>query len=344
MFKHSVRVFICINLFLFSLIYSINAYAEFVIKATPGNQQITLQWAPVADATNYGVCYATEAIVTIKNCLNYTDSHWPDTSGTTLILTNLTNGKPYYFSVLAENAIAILDVSNTITAIPNVSNTTTSRLNDTGIVNCANAGNNSLPCPVAGYPNQDAQSGRDVSQDDENDGHAGFSFTKIDNSGAPLTVDAFSWNCVKDNVTGLMWEAKTDDNGLHDQDWTYTWYLPDNSKNGGAVGAKNGGSCRNTSACDTDAYVKKVNTVGWCGYKDWRMPTVEELAGIASLDRYSPSIDNSYFPNTQSNYYWTSSPVAFSSNLAWIVHFNFGYDFWYIKSGAYSVRLVRSGQ
>jgi hypothetical protein len=47
-------------------------------------------------------------------------------------------------------------------------------LNDTGIVTCGDASSNDLPCPVADYPGQDAEYGRDVTHNDPSDGHAGF--------------------------------------------------------------------------------------------------------------------------------------------------------------------------
>ena len=40
----------------------------------------------------------------------------------------------------------------------------------------------------------------------------------------------------RDNVTGLIREVKTDDGGLHDKDWTYTWY---NGTTGTADGTDN---------------------------------------------------------------------------------------------------------
>ena len=166
------------------------------------------------------------------------------------------------------------------------------------------------------------------------------------------------WACVKDNVTGLIWEVKTDDDGLHDKDWTYTWYEPDSSKNGGDAGTQNAGSCGSTSPCDTHSYVPAVNAAGWCGAKDWRMPTVDELSGIARLDRYqypatdAPAIDTDFFPNTTSTtaqygYYavfWSSSPVAYFSSNAWYVYFDNGDNDWGNKNYARQVRLVRSGQ
>ena len=218
------------------------------------------------------------------------------------------------------------------------------KLNDTGINTCANGSQNGQACPQADYLGQDAEFGRDVTYNDNSDGHAGFNFTKISGTGQALAANATSWSCVKDNVTGLMWEVKTDDNGLHDKDWTYSWYEPDNTKNGGSIGAQNGGSCGSTSNCDTYAYVQAVNVSGWCGYKDWRMPTRDELSGIAALDRVNPAIDSNYFPNTISNWFWSSSVSASNNNDAWYVDFSHGYDDTHGKNGSVLVWLVRSGQ
>jgi hypothetical protein len=216
---------------------------------------------------------------------------------------------------------------------------TTSKLNDTGITTCSNETQNDLPCPVSDFPNQDAQSGRDVTNNDDSDGHAGFSFTKINSTGASLPASATIWNCVKDNVTGLMWEVKTTDGGLHDQKHTYTWYEPDNTKNGGDAGTQNGGSCSG-SQCDTNAYVKAVNSVAYCGYKDWRMPLIEELLSIVALDRFSPAIDTDFFSSTPSTLYWSSSANAVGKDYAWFIY-DFGSTGGYPKSNAFSARLVR---
>jgi len=89
-------------------------------------------------------------------------------------------------------------------------------LNDTGITTCSNETENNLTCPQTDYPGQDAEYGRDVTHNDDSDGHAGFSFTKIDENGDDLPASATSWNCVRDNVTGLIWEVKTDDGGLRE--------------------------------------------------------------------------------------------------------------------------------
>jgi hypothetical protein len=207
--------------------------------------------------------------------------------------------------------------TQTATRTVNVTPFIFGKLNDTGITACANEITNGLACPQATHLGQDAQSGRDVTHNDNSDGHAGFSFTKVNNTGASLAASAMAWNCVKDNVTGLMWEVKTDDNGLHDKDWSYTWYESNTSKNGGNAGTQTSvtAQCGNTSACNTTAYVQAVNAAGWCGHNDWRMPTVDELSGITALDRVNPAIDTHYFPNTVSTVFWSSSSYAGSSSM-----------------------------
>ena len=182
---------------------------------------------------------------------------------------------------------------------------------------------------------QDAVYGRDVSHNDNSDGHAGFSFTKLDGNGQALPATATHWDCVQDNVTGLIWEVKTDDGGLRDKDWTYTWYNSSGENTGGDHGIGDTGvgittglerfpyhqvgpvtsligtlgwvqtlftgsdNCADNSRCDTEKYVEDVNAAGLCGTgSDWRLPTVAELHGIALMGRVAPAIDSDYFPNT----------------------------------------------
>ena len=47
------------------------------------------------------------------------------------------------------------------------------------------------------------------------------SYTKLDANGNDLPDEATEWVMVRDNVTGLIWESKTDDNSIHDKDNTY---------------------------------------------------------------------------------------------------------------------------
>jgi hypothetical protein len=189
-------------------------------------------------------------------------------------------------------------------------------------------------------------------------------YTKISNSGAVLPDTATlgsganDWACTKDNKTGLTWEVKTDDGGLRDKDWYYSWYKP-SGDNGGSAGytdtTHEAPNCSTKDNCNTDAFTNAVNTKGLCGKKDWRMPTVDELMMLVKCSdgKYDtdgsctnsdsvaqPTINSTYFPNTL-YWYWSSSPSAYGSSYAWVVYFDNGSSDYTPKSYSYFVRLVR---
>lgn len=220
----------------------------------------------------------------------------------------------------------------------------TRELNDTGITTYSDDTDNGLSMPPATHPGQDARYGRDAIWNDDTDGHAGFSFTKLDAQGNALAASARQWSCVKDNVSGLVWEVKDDVfNSLRNKDNTYSWYNPDNASNGGDPGTVDGGVCSGSN-CDTQAYVDAVNAQGLCGANDWRLPAAAELAGILSLDRYAGAIDTDYFPHTMPSEYWTSTPSAAGSPWAEYVEFADGRSDAGLKSQSHRVRLVRDAK
>ena len=179
---------------------------------------------------------------------------------------------------------------------------------------------------------------------DKTGNSVGFRFTKISSTGEELSASATNWYCVKDNVSGLAWEVKTADFGLHDWRYTYSWYNPNNTYNGGDAGTQNGGNCAN-NLCNTDEYVKAVNSVGYCGYSDWRLPTIEELHYIVDYEHHLPSIDTTYFSDLQNAGiefgFWSSSPYADGSHSAWTIVFYDGYSNATLKRNNRSIRLVR---
>lgn len=236
-------------------------------------------------------------------------------------------------------------------------------LNDTGITFCggATSGNNN-PCLVTDPAGQDNNYGRDAAalagalpaKVGGSGGTNGFDFTKVCNSGQnagqgacpanPTTpgYGADEWGCSRDNVTGLLWEVKTT-GGLRSMNHTYSWYLT-NSPDGNN-GTSTGGSCDTTGRCDTEKYSADVNAASQalCGQRDWRMPTVKELEGIADFGRTNPVIDPTYFPNTPSWLFWSGTLSA--AGGAWPVLFGYEVVSGTLpgRSGRNHVRLVRGG-
>ena len=146
-----------------------------------------------------------------------------------------------------------------------------------------------------------------------------------------------------------MWEVKTTDLNLHTDYRIYTWYEPDSRRNGGDAGVQHSDFC---AECNTHDFVVAVNQEGWCGYHDWRLPTIEELINLSGFysqraaNGYAP--DLAYFPDAKSNYqegaqYWSSS--SGNGDVAWYFGEN---SFSFVNEGKKGeerfVRLVRDGR
>jgi hypothetical protein len=236
-------------------------------------------------------------------------------------------------------------------------------LNDTGLnqnqYSTDSALQNSEP---ASHPGQDPRFGRDAAAASGalvkiGGGMVGFDFTKVCNSGEAagtgacpvnpaLGSGANDWACTRDNVTGLLWEVKTDDNGLRDKDRFYTWYNSNASSNGGDPGIPTAGDCVNT-ACDTEKYAAAVNVTNLCGHTDWRLPRKEELRSLVDYSKSGvsqPTIDTAFYPNTRSLFYWSASVSASITFNAWGISFVAGHDDPFKLSGQNVARLVSSGQ
>jgi len=233
----------------------------------------------------------------------------------------------------------------------------TEKINDTGYVACADfayesgSGNhsNSEDCgveidtdgdPIPKY--QDGHFGRDVTANQNLDGEAGFSFIKLDANANPLQASSASWSCVKDNVTGLTWEVKTNDGGLHDRINSYFWYNPNDTENGGDRGYSTELPCNSPNSCDSMTYIETVNNLQFCGANNWRLPTSKELLSIVSYNPNYVAIDINYFPNTGlSRFYWTSATYENDVRQARTIDFTDGSTRTGSKYSNRFIRLVR---
>ncbi len=73
----------------------------------------------------------------------------------------------------------------------------------------------------------------------------------------------------------------------------------------------------------------------------WRLPNVKELSSLVDASRTNPSIDTTAFPNTPSDWFWSSTPYAGNSSNAWFVYFYIGVVSYDYRDYGFHVRLVR---
>jgi len=148
-----------------------------------------------------------------------------------------------------------------------------------------------------------------------------------------------------DYDTGLVWEQKTDDGSVHDKDNAYslTMVEPDTTVNGTAFTAflatlNNGLSLDGTATSGCFA-----------GHCDWRLPAIEELAGIVDLTQGNcgggsgPCIDQVVFGPTVASFSWSATTFASAPAGTWLVDFQDGGMGGYGKVHQEQVRAVRSG-
>ncbi len=162
--------------------------------------------------------------------------------------------------------------------------------------------------PVSGL----LKTGQTVSYHDYDDGwyEKGGDYDYTDNGDGTVT----------DNFTGLIWPEEGAGPGCSDGDFIRTW---------------------------TDA-------IGWAegltfaGYSDWRLPNIHELFSLIVLDGSNPNplIDQTYFPDTRENFYWSSTTCPYDTEQALVPLFaNTGMVYALPKSSsaAINVRAVRGG-
>ena len=201
---------------------------------------------------------------------------------------------------------------------------------DTGQSKCYDVAGHVITCPSPGQ----ALYGQDANYTINP-----MSYTKLSDSGGVLSDSAASWVMVRDNVTGLIWENKTVDGTIHDKNKTFTWYDSNPATNGGYAGTPGDGT-------DTEDFINALNSAHFGGYYDWRLPTINELDSIVNYDipYPGPTINTTYFPNTVSSFYWSSTTYASYTYDAWGVSFTNGLDYLNLKNFSYYVRAVRGGQ
>ena len=179
---------------------------------------------------------------------------------------------------------------------------------------------------------------------DKNDGVAGAVTVPDDGTlrtGAPFSFTDNGNGTITDNTTGLVWEKKGDDGGLHDKDNNYYW-------------------TGNTVTMTIWDWLDAVNLEGFAGFGDWRLPNARELLSIANFEGTPPAaFDNNCVAGvsaaagscTKNQPYWTSTSdvstaLSGTTITAWYVMnagVSIGTVYPTFKSGGGWVRAVRGG-
>ncbi len=117
-----------------------------------------------------------------------------------------------------------------------------------------------------------------------------------------FTVDPADANCIIDHLTGLEWIKSPSST-------TYEWRT---------------GTAPNYTY-PAQVAVDGYNTANTCGYTDWYLPTVNDLASLLNDGEASPAtwLNLQGFSNVRANVYWSSSTFATNPNVAWYVNFLF---------------------
>jgi hypothetical protein len=152
---------------------------------------------------------------------------------------------------------------------------------------------------------------------------------------------------VRDQKTGLMWEKKSAFDGdpnpsdPHDADnlyaWSHTGSAPDGTLFTEFLFGLNGGTSADGLA------------TGGCfaGHCDWRLPTIEETAGVLEelgtcVGAVGPCTDPTLGP-TQADGYWSATTFDRLATKAWFVDFSSGRLAERGKDLPFFARAVRSG-
>lgn len=218
------------------------------------------------------------------------------------------------------------------------------RLPDTGVVTYYYNGNFNSKVPDSNHPYQDASYGHDIDPRYASNGVSGFVYQKVDIAGNSLPVQTNKHLCTYDAHTGLTWEVKSGNPSTefetvwNNERYRYLWLDTNKSTNGGSDGGINdeefsdftkpfSSNCQFppkgdplhmgssvTKGCTSASYITLYNTAAMCGFKDWRLPTIFELASIADYQHKNVPLDPEYFPDAQTHIANTTREVKYLSS------------------------------
>ncbi len=79
------------------------------------------------------------------------------------------------------------------------------------------------------------------------------------------------------------------------------------------------------------------------GHSDWRLPNIKELISIGDFEAAFPQINETYFPNTQQDYYWSSTALSSFNQVKFCWNFTEGGSTTLHETDLHYARPVRLG-
>lgn len=258
---------------------TIECYAFVPNLTAPANNAVVqqgavdLQWEEVAGATEYRVFVSQNSDMSDPVIEDHPAAANDTPSGLTSITT-------YYWQVFAVDRDENWGIGSQIRSL-----TVAGRLPDTG--------------QISDYT--------DTVGEDSDYAINPHAYIKLDTSGNVLPDDADDWAMVRDDITGLTWEAKTMHDDIHNAQDTYTWQDAQNN------------------------FIAQLNNDNFGRHADWRLPTIKELFSIVHKDQSNPAVNLDYFrniiiarPDGSRPVYWSSNTYVADPDLAWFLDFRYG--------------------
>jgi hypothetical protein len=146
------------------------------------------------------------------------------------------------------------------------------------------------------------------------------------------SVDGSAWVCLVGYTSSVETDFSTERGGAGSGKWSATASVWAQSNYSGGVDPKY--QTWNDAVINIPAMTKSLHA-------DWKLPNIKQLMSIVNYENVSPAIDTGIFPNTKSDYYWSSTVYAGDSGGAWGVVFVNGDVSGYFRVSNFFVRPVR---
>lgn len=311
--------------------------SSLAVKTQPVRGGVLVDFQLVSGADTYWVYTSTGEISASSPSAGSDDFQCQESP---CLVTGLDNGELVNLRVEAASGSSQLEISTQLAVVAGAINDTgeascisiTGSFPD-GISNCDDlpAGADMWPkdvlsgavaLPTGRVPQQDGNTGRDADAQlvKVGSGIAGFDYTKLDANGNAVSASNTAFECVRDNVTGLVWQTNRPTNPAQD------WQGVPRDYEAAVSGSENYSRCGLTSG--------------------WRLPTKAEAESLLQYSRTGISADTDFFTDLENAWYWTSSPypAALSNGVQndstgsdfhnWVINFTTGQRSTFNTSGS----------